>query len=507
MPSSHRQYHVSSRFLPSCSAGGVTMTSSKATRSVIVPSCLPVGNTKTSLLASATTSSSPVSSCRNTTASSSGLQPPTHAVAKIRVCAPLPREPSVSRPPTSESRGHHTNDNHYNGGGYQHHVHASSHHATSVPHALPHHNPYGDDTQDEEMRDDSDFRIAASHAWPSPSLSSSVAGVSGIASATGERAALLIGINYTSVPGHTLGGCENDMVTWQSQILPNMAPCAKIRVLEDNSAPSGPTYAAMTNALVWLAAQPEPTRLFVYSGHGATLSRTSQGIVPIDYDKKGLISDAKLYEILVRGSLTDAGRKLIAVFDCCHSGSMLGSHGQGTNLMFNLPYHYSVPASSVVATSTNGSSYYTGRAVSSSSSCTAEHGSSSSATAVVAPDVASHKTSTSTTLTTLLRRFVPRVQMTTKKKARDVGNGINIPFILAISACREDETDADETVNHLACGALTEAFYYVATQHEWKLTYRALLLGIWNRFRMLKLTQSPQMECSIALDLDSVINW
>jgi metacaspase-1 len=89
--------------------------------------------------------------------------------------------------------------------------------------------------------------------------------------------------------------------------------------------------------LQWLiaGAQSGDSLFFHYSGHGATQADVSpdtdeadgqdETIVPVDYQKAGMIVDDEIFDLLV--APLPKGVRLTAVMDCCHSGSV-----------FDLPY-------------------------------------------------------------------------------------------------------------------------------------------------------------------------
>jgi len=99
-----------------------------------------------------------------------------------------------------------------------------------------------------------------------------------------------------------------------------------------------PTRQTMLNGIHWLVqdARPGDTLFFFYSGHGGQTRDTSgdesdgmdDTICPLDYQTAGTIIDDDLHRYLV-ASLPE-GCRLIAVMDCCHSGSVL-------DLPFSIP--------------------------------------------------------------------------------------------------------------------------------------------------------------------------
>jgi Caspase domain len=89
---------------------------------------------------------------------------------------------------------------------------------------------------------------------------------------------------------------------------------------------------------------------FKKTGHGARVRDDDRGeeddgydetLVPVDYDSAGQIRDDDLYQNLV--CALPSGTHLVALMDCCHSGSVL-----------DLPYKYKAGGSSFGSTGGGG---------------------------------------------------------------------------------------------------------------------------------------------------------
>lgn len=140
------------------------------------------------------------------------------------------------------------------------------------------------------------------------------------------KKALLIGINYRNTDAE-LNGCINDVHEMEST-LKNKYKYNDIKILtEDTELPTKANMIKEMKALVKDCQSGD--RLFLhYSGHGSWIKDQNgdeedgrdEVLVPLDYDKNGLIVDDDLREILVD---VCEGVKLYCVFDCCHSGTML----------------------------------------------------------------------------------------------------------------------------------------------------------------------------------------
>jgi hypothetical protein len=117
-----------------------------------------------------------------------------------------------------------------------------------------------------------------------------------------------------------------------------------------------PTRANIIRAMEWLVkdAKPNDSLFFHFSGHGGQTEDLDgdeddgldETIYPVDFKKAGMIvddvhtpssikrdetNDQEMHDIMVKP--LPAGCRLTAIFDCCHSGSLL-----------DLPYEYvSIP--------------------------------------------------------------------------------------------------------------------------------------------------------------------
>lgn len=143
----------------------------------------------------------------------------------------------------------------------------------------------------------------------------------------GRRKALLIGINYTGTKA-ALKGCVND-VTNMTKLLTETYRWDRnsITTLTDAQATKKNMMSAMS-ALV-AGARPGDAFIFHFSGHGSQSEDPhgieedgmNETIVPIDFQKAGMITDDVLDEILIRP--LPEGCRITGVMDCCHSGSGL----------------------------------------------------------------------------------------------------------------------------------------------------------------------------------------
>ncbi|KAJ1309142.1 hypothetical protein OPQ81_004815 [Rhizoctonia solani] len=158
-----------------------------------------------------------------------------------------------------------------------------------------------------------------------------------LSQATGKRKALLVGCNY---PGSTapLEGCINDVFNIKRFLVDHFGyEEENIRVLTDSESSRGeigealPTRKNIVGYIRWLVedAEPDDSLFFHFSGHGSNqedrdgdeYDGRDESICPTDYETAGVLVDDELHELLVKPLPEGAG--LTALFDSCHSGSVL----------------------------------------------------------------------------------------------------------------------------------------------------------------------------------------
>ena len=136
------------------------------------------------------------------------------------------------------------------------------------------------------------------------------------------KKALLIGANYSGA--NQLYGCINDIIQMKGLLIDvyGFQP-SEIVTLRDDDPSNMPTKTRILKELGNLSAD----FVFIqYSGHGTSIADTTKDekdgkdecIVPSDCSTSGIISDDELKNALI--GLKGTG---IAVFDCCHSGTIL----------------------------------------------------------------------------------------------------------------------------------------------------------------------------------------
>jgi hypothetical protein len=143
------------------------------------------------------------------------------------------------------------------------------------------------------------------------------------------KKALLIGINYTSIPSLRLNGCINDIEGMKNMLISNYGYTENdIIMLRDDDIkyrqPTARNIIGLLQSLIQITGRCEEIWVH-YSGHGSTIKDTNGDevsgldsvIVPVDYQIYGVISDDYIKQIISYSKC-----KTILLFDSCHSGSI-----------------------------------------------------------------------------------------------------------------------------------------------------------------------------------------
>lgn len=161
-----------------------------------------------------------------------------------------------------------------------------------------------------------------------------------------KKAALLIGINYILDSQNRLNGCCNDVKNMANILCTKLGFNKKdVQVIADICPRLVPltTKEHIFKSLYTLCIKSWRENLdyvyFHYSGHGSQeqdysgdeIDGLDEGICPSDSATQGMILDDDLYAIFKD---FNPRTKIIAVFDCCHSGSIL-----------DLPCEYNIESS------------------------------------------------------------------------------------------------------------------------------------------------------------------
>jgi uncharacterized caspase-like protein len=153
------------------------------------------------------------------------------------------------------------------------------------------------------------------------------------------KRALLIGINYYTDSNLRLYGCINDAMNIHNMLIDAYDyKKSNITVLRDDINDSNylPTARNIIMKLYALFrnAKNDDELWIHYSGHGMQVNdygreekdRKDECIVPIDYSRRGVITDDLLYHLL-----RFSKAKVYITMDCCHSGTI-----------FDLQYNYDI---------------------------------------------------------------------------------------------------------------------------------------------------------------------
>lgn len=302
-----------------------------------------------------------------------------------------------------------------------------------------------------------------------------------LSSCNGNKKALFIGINYTGSSA-ALRGCINDVQNIRRFVVPmfKIPEQQIVQLTDDASDPNfQPTRANIEKAMQWLVqGAKEGDSLFLhYSGHGAKQRDTDQDekdgndetICPVDFQKAGQITDDELHTALVKP--LPRGVRLTAIFDSCHSGSVL-----------DLPFSYNVSGNLEITEVDNRKEamkqgiYAMGNLMIGN-----KQGASRNAVAALGHLLGGGGGAQGST----------QKAQEEKKAEADV---------VQFAGCRDDQTSADATIGGAATGAMSYAFIEVLKQNS-QPTYCELLKGMRTTLKG-KYTQIPQMSTGNATNMN-----
>lgn len=153
---------------------------------------------------------------------------------------------------------------------------------------------------------------------------------------SGEKRALIIGINYNEdqMKEDDLQGCVNDMNNIKEVLQKRCYFMEEdITTLKNSEATWENIEDEILNLVIFSHKNPGSEIWLSYSGHGSNVTSfreedlKSEVICPSDYATSGVITDRWLQENFVEG--LEKTSKVFVLMDCCNSGSNL-----------NLPYRY-----------------------------------------------------------------------------------------------------------------------------------------------------------------------
>ncbi|EAU92153.2 hypothetical protein CC1G_08776 [Coprinopsis cinerea okayama7 len=290
---------------------------------------------------------------------------------------------------------------------------------------------------------------------------------------TGNKKAVLVGINYFGEEGE-LRGCINDAMNLKNFLLERGFEEENIRVLtddqeDDDSRPtkanivgvsrlvpfSIPAYDAFERQienLKWLVEDPQPddSLFFSFSGHGASVEDeegdehdgNDETICPCDHEENGFIKDDELHALLVPP--LPIGCRLTVIFDYDDHGN-IKQHSKEEHLK-NIAHH--VEKEDVDALLKAAQSLKL-----------AESG---------------------------LSEEIQKRDMEKKQSPADV---------IFLSGCQDEQTSTDDVVDGKATGALSHAMIKVLKENP-NPTYQELLLSI-REIMVDEYAQKPQASPSL----------
>lgn len=292
---------------------------------------------------------------------------------------------------------------------------------------------------------------------------------------TGKRKALLIGINYFGQKGE-LRGCINDVRNLSEFLESNYGyrPGDMVKLTDDSPNPmEQPTKANILRAMDWLVrdAQPNDSLFLHFSGHGGQTKDLDgdeddgydEVIYPVDFKTEGHIVDDEINQRVVQP--LQAGVRLTAIFDSCHSGSAL-----------DLPYIYSTKG---VLKEPNMFK-------------DAGEGALEAVTHYARGDAMSAVGS--------LFKAAKNAMRGDQAFARSKETRMSHADVISWSGSKDDQTSADATIASQATGAMSHAFV-TALRKNPNQSYLELLNSIRDILEE-QYTQKPQLSCSHPLDVN-----
>ncbi|OAQ66609.1 metacaspase CasA [Pochonia chlamydosporia 170] len=286
---------------------------------------------------------------------------------------------------------------------------------------------------------------------------------------TGRRKALLIGINYFGQRGQ-LRGCINDVRNMTAYLAEHFGYKREDMVIltDDQQNPmSQPTKQNILRAMHWLVkdARPNDALFFHYSGHGGQTKDLDgdeadgydEVIYPVDFRQTGHITDDEMHRIMVRP--LQAGVRLTAIFDSCHSGTAL-----------DLPYIYS----------TQG--------------ILKEPNLAKEAGQGLLSVISSYSQGDLGGVASNIMSFFKKATSGEDAYARTLATKTSPADVIMLSGSKDDQTSADATIASQATGAMSWAFM-TALKKNPQQSYVQLLNSIRDELAT-KYTQKPQLSCS-----------
>ncbi|KAG7660510.1 casA [[Candida] subhashii] len=294
---------------------------------------------------------------------------------------------------------------------------------------------------------------------------------------SGKKKALFVGINYIGTK-QELKGCINDCENVKQFLLTQGFKAEDMVMLNDKqtSQRAIPTKQNILDAIGWLVkdAKPNDSLFFHYSGHGGQTPDLDgdeedgydEVIYPLDFETNGFIVDDQLHDLLVK--TLPQGVRLTAIFDSCHSGSVL-----------DLPYMYStkgvVKEPNVLQEAGEG---------------------------LMEAAMAYSKGDTGAMIkgvTGLVKSFLNKDKA--EKAYEKTKQTKTAPAdVISMSGCKDDQTSADAKEDGQSTGAMSYAFMTVMRQNPDQ-SYLSLLQNM-REVLSSKYSQKPQLSASHPIDVN-----
>lgn len=283
----------------------------------------------------------------------------------------------------------------------------------------------------------------------------------------------MIGINYFGQKGQ-LRGCVNDVKNMSAYLNQSFGYAREDMVLltDDQQNPmSQPTKVNILRAMHWLVkdAQPNDSLFFHYSGHGGQTPDLDgdeddgydEVIYPSDFRVAGFIVDDEMHRIMVKP--LQAGVRLTAIFDSCHSGSAL-----------DLPYIYSTQGllkePDLVKEAGQG----------------------------LLGVVSAYARGDLSGMVSTAVGFAKKVAKGDSAHEKTIQTKTSPADVVMWSGSKDEQTSSDATIDGQATGAMSWAFI-AALKKNPQQSYVQLLNSIRDELAP-KYTQKPQLSCSHPLD-------
>jgi len=303
----------------------------------------------------------------------------------------------------------------------------------------------------------------------------------------GNKKALFIGINYTGTSAQ-LKGCINDVKNVSELFCRRFGFQNCLYLTDEQTDPNKkPTYNNIIEGMKWLVsgAKSGDSLFFHYSGHGGT-AKDSDGdevdgydetILPLDYQTAGQIVDDVIYDNLVQP--LPQGCRLTAIFDSCHSGTVL-----------DLPYTYQCDGQVEVIENDVRKEVF------------------KKAFGLVGGLLSGDQATIASSLLGLFDGSLTGLlggkmgggggassnETAVKKRRHDAD-------VIQFSGCRDNQTSADAKINNEATGAMSYALITVLSQNQ-NISYSQLLTQIRQVMKQKNFSQIPQLSTSHPMNMN-----